>query len=189
MRGIPGLKPGQLIEILTGVKLWWIRLSSELFQITFQIEGANYYISQNAIGPCVFQVLRRGEEGHRVKGLIFTHVDDLMLMADPTIHNQLEEHIQNSQSMNGNATALTMWVEYHFTEEEINITQAGYVQSRPNKVKIPPHQAETDAVDAGTKEHNRSVVGSLGWRNKLGLTFSLWWPRLRRTKPLRPLWM
>ncbi|CAL1145601.1 unnamed protein product [Cladocopium goreaui] len=109
-RGIPGLQPGQLIEILKGVfglstspKLWWIRLSSELTQITFQVHGKDYRIIQNDIDPCVFQVLRVDGEGHQVCGLIFTHVDDLMVMADPAIQGR------DFPLMNGSVIALITW--------------------------------------------------------------------------------
>lgn len=175
VRGIPGLQPGQLIEILKGVfglstspKLWWIRLFSELTQITFQVHGKDYQIIQNNIDPCVFQVLRVDGEGHQVCGLIFTHVDDLMVMADPAIHGCLETSIQARFPVDEWERDRFDYVgcEYHVTKEEINITQTGYVQSRLNKVKIPTHQAETDVVDSATKELNRSVVGCLSWLAK-----------------------
>ena len=97
VRGLPGLIPGQLVEIVKGVfglstspKLWWIKLSTELLRIKITYDEVEIYVEQNEIDPCVF--LLKGRKG-RVVGAILTHVDDLMIMTEPGLHQALQESI------------------------------------------------------------------------------------------------
>jgi hypothetical protein len=56
VRGIPGLLPGQLVEILKGVfgpstpKLWWLKLLSDLLALEIVFAGQEYRISPEEIG-------------------------------------------------------------------------------------------------------------------------------------------
>ena len=87
-RGIPSLEPGQLIEVLKGVfglstspKLWWMKLSKEVLTIEIHHQGLHLTMKQNEIDPCVFMVCSQSTET-TVHGLLLTHVDDIMLMAE-----------------------------------------------------------------------------------------------------------
>ena len=95
------LLPGQLVEVLKGVfglstspKLWWTKLSTDLKGPKIKINGLEMvYIKQNPIDPCIFMLVDVRDE--RVRGLLLTHVDDLMLLTEreiqPVIHTQLKE--------------------------------------------------------------------------------------------------
>ena len=92
-RGMPTLEKGQLIEIIKGVfglstspKLWWMKLSGELtkMQITYRQEELK--VKQNPIDPCAFMIV---DAAANTRGWILTHVDDLMLMAEPGLDQEL----------------------------------------------------------------------------------------------------
>lgn len=133
VRGLPGLLPGQLVEILKGVfglstfpKLWWLRLSRELLEIKFTEGNVTYFLKQNDIDPCVFQVMgRRDGIDEGVCGLILTHVDDLMVMADKEIHEKLKQEIGRRFPVDEWEADSFEYVgcEYQITEDEVNIKQ------------------------------------------------------------------
>ena len=88
-RGIPGLQPGQLIEVLKGVfglstspKLWWMKLSKDLLNLEVESDEKKFHFVQNPMDPCAFMIV--GEE-KETKGLLLTHVDDIMVMASPDL--------------------------------------------------------------------------------------------------------
>ena len=72
-RGIPGLAPGQLVEILKGVfglstspKLWWLKLSKDLLSLKVKGEnGEDYVVEQNEVDPCAFRVCQTQLESGR----------------------------------------------------------------------------------------------------------------------------
>ena len=177
VRGIPGLHPEQLIEIVKGVfglstspKLWWMRLSQELTSIKIVMDGQTYGIVHNTIDPCAFQVVREGElcAQKRVCGMIFTHVDDLMVMSEPQLQGPIKEAIQKKFPVDDWEQDKFEYVgcEYVVKPDEIFINQTAYVQARLSKVKIPAHESEEELVDADTLEQNRSVIGCLSWLAK-----------------------
>jgi len=79
------MPPGALIEILKGVfglstspKLWWLKLSSELRSVVLNDGEEDVEVVQNDIDPCIFMLI--GKSTGAVKGVILTHVDDLLLL-------------------------------------------------------------------------------------------------------------
>ena len=116
-RGIPGLQSGQLIEILKGVfglatspKLWWLKLSGDLIHMKVKVEGVEYFMEQNEIDPCAFRLCHMEGERKLVEGMVFTHVDDLMVMASPKVMEALKSALSKIGFlwMNGRAESLSM---------------------------------------------------------------------------------
>ena len=172
-RGIPGLHRDQLVEILKGVfglstspKLWWIRLSQDITTIELTVEGKNYKVKQNDIDPCCFQIIREGDA--HVSGLVFTHVDDLMVMVEKQLEAPFHQAVQAKFPVDEWEKNKFEYIgcEYNISPEEIKINQTAYVHARLNKVKIPPFTDEKDLVDEETKNQNRSVIGCLSWLAK-----------------------
>jgi len=172
-RGIPGLRPGQLVEILKGVfglatspKLWWLKLSTDLLSLSIQCNGLFYSIEQNEIDPCAFRIMNTNT--NEVAGLIFTHVDDLMVMAEQDLVVKVQEAIQNKFPVDDWEGGHFEYVgcEYKVTENEITITQTGYVESRLNKIVVPSGCRDEDAATEDLVKQHRSVVGCLSWLAK-----------------------
>ena len=172
VRGIPGLQPGQLVEIIKGVfglstspKLWWLKLSTDLLGITVDQGGEKLQIKQNEIGPCLFMI--QNKEG-KVKGAILTHVDDLMVMAEPEIHQALKDAISAKFPVDDWEQDSFEYVgcEYQISKEEVVITQTGYAQSRLEKVKIDSSLQDTDAAPPDMLDQNRTAIGCLSWLAK-----------------------
>ena len=188
-RGIPGLAPGQLVEILKGVfglstspKLWWLKLSKDLLSLKVKGEnGEDYVVEQNEVDPCAFRVCQTQLESggaKKVVGMIFTHVDDLMLMGEAKLLPLLKGAIQSKFPIDDweNDKFEYVGCEYEIEAEKVTIKQTGYVLRRfpcPNM----------------SQPMRRSIV-SLGWPSRRDLTCSSWWPKhsvLRMIPQLRTL--
>ena len=172
VRGLPGLMPGQLVEIVKGVfglstspKLWWVKLSTELLQIKIPYGKEEVYVEQNEIDPCVF--LLKGHGG-RVVGAILTHVDDLMIMTEPALHQELQAEISKRFPVDDWETDAFEYVgcQYEIGPEEIKISQENYAQSRLEKVRIPGGLTDNDPAPEDMIQQNRTTVGCLSWLAK-----------------------
>eukprot|EP00435_Cladocopium_sp_Y103_P029489 s394_g7.t1 len=173
VRGIPSLEKGQLIEIVKGVfglstspKLWWLKLSGDLLQLRIEHEGEVYMIEQNEIDPCAFRLRRQSDR--KICGMVFTHVDDLLVMAAPGL-------LEKVKSSLGEKFPIDEWeqdsfeyvgCEYKVTPREVRITQTSYTQTRVEKVAIPSGAHDEDEADAELVLRHRSVVGALSWLAK-----------------------
>ena len=85
---------------------------------------------QNPIDPCVFMLVDAGEKDEkRVRGLLLTHVDDLMLLTEPKIqpivHRELKERFPIEEWEVSNFEYVGCEFECH--PEYINITQVTYM--------------------------------------------------------------
>ena len=105
VRGIPSLEKGQLVEIVKGVfglstspKLWWLNLSGDLKGLTVAGTDEEIYVVQNPIDPCVFMPV--GRESNRVRGLLLTHVDDLLLMTEDQLREPLQTKLKEMFPVN-----------------------------------------------------------------------------------------
>eukprot|EP00439_Symbiodinium_sp_Y106_P078417 s1097_g17.t1 len=105
VRGIPSLEKGQLVEIVKGVfglstspKLWWLKLSGDLKGLTVAGTDEEIYVVQNPIDPCVFMPV--GRESNRVRGLLLTHVDDLLLMTEDQLREPLQTKLKEMFPVN-----------------------------------------------------------------------------------------
>lgn len=173
VRGIPTLERGQLIEIVKGVfglatspKLWWLKLSSDLLQLRLQVQGEIYVVEQNEIDPCAFRIRRLRDR--LICGMIFTHVDDLLVMAAPEIFQEVKDRLSEKFPIDEWEQNSFEYVgcEYKVTAREIRITQTGYTQTRVEKISIPSGMQDDEEATADLILRHRSVVGALSWLAK-----------------------
>ena len=171
-RGMPTLQKGQLIEIIKGVfglstspKLWWMKLSSELCQMKLDFEGHQLHVKQNYIDPCVFMLV---DEAGNTRGLILTHVDDLMLLAEPGLDEMVQKTLSGLFPVDEweNGIFEYLGCEYECQEEVIYIRQLNYTQSRVEKVTLTQGMADDDPATAEQCEENRTTIGCLSWLAK-----------------------
>ena len=173
VRGIPTLEKGQLIEILKGVfglatspKLWWLKLSNDLLQLRLEVGGEAYVVEQNEIDPCAFRIRRVSDR--YICGMIFTHVDDLLVMAAPEIFQEVKDKLSERFPIDEWEQNNFEYVgcEYKVTAREIRITQTSYTQTRVEKIPIPSGLQDDDEASADLILRHRSVVGALSWLAK-----------------------
>ena len=169
---MPTLQKGQLIEIIKGVfglstspKLWWMKLSSELCQMKLDFEGHQLHVKQNYIDPCVFMLV---DEAGNTRGLILTHVDDLMLLAEPGLDEMVQKTLSGLFPVDEweNGIFEYLGCEYECQEEVIYIRQLNYTQSRVEKVTLTQGMADDDPATAEQCEENRTTIGCLSWLAK-----------------------
>jgi hypothetical protein len=152
--------------LATSPKLWWLKLSTDLLGLSIQCNGLFYSIEQNEIDPCAFRIMNNNT--NEVSGLIFTHVDDLMVMAEEDLVVKVQEAIQDKFPVDDWEGDQFEYVgcEYKVTETEITITQTGYVESRLNKIVVPSGCRDEDGASEDMVKQHRSVVGCLSWLAK-----------------------
>jgi len=172
-RGIPGLRPEQIIEVLKGVfglstspKLWWMKLSGDLKKMKIHFDGHTFHIVQNVIDPCVFQIINDKEQS--VAGLLLTHVDDLMLMAEPNLARHVQRKLKEMFPVDEWEENDFEYVgcEYHCSADKIEITQKNYIGNRVEKVTIGGGNNDAESASVEQVEENRTVIGCLSWLAK-----------------------
>ena len=172
--GIPSLQAGQLVEVLKGVfglstspKLWWTKLSTDLKSMKIRLpSGKVLFIHQNPIDPCIFMLV--DEEDETVRGLLLTHVDDLMLLTEaevqPIVHAQLKEKFPIDEWEVSKFEYVGC--EFEYDPEYVKITQLNYARNRVDKVSIQQGQLDSDLANREQVEENRTSIGSLSWLSK-----------------------
>ena len=172
-RGMPGLEPGQLIEILKGVfglstspKLWWMKLSGDLTQMKIAFKGETFDVVQNVIDPCCFQFIH--QKTGDVRGLLLTHVDDLMLMADSDFSKYLQVKLKEMFPVDEweNDKFDYVGCEYECMPDKVHITQKLYTGSRVEKIHVPSKTPEDQEATPEQMEENRTAIGCLSWLAK-----------------------
>ena len=172
-RGIPTLEEGQLVEVLKGVfglstspKLWWMKLSSDLNNLKVHYRNSTVEVMQNEIDPCVFMLRTQGQE--KVRGLLLTHVDDLMLMAEPELCKAMQRELSKSFPVDDWEENDFEYVgcEYSCKADRVEVRQKTYTNSRVEKVNIPAGSKPDDMANPEQIEENRTVIGCLSWLAK-----------------------
>ena len=165
--GIRGLEAGQLIEVVKGVfglstspKLWWMKLSQDLCKLKIAHEGSEMIVERNPIDPCVFML--RDATSKKTRGLLLTHVDDLMLLTEPVLTIKIQQELAKMFPVDEWQQDSFEYVgcEYKVSKGQVFISQKGYTESRVSKVTI------RDGVDREQVEENRTSIGSLSWLAK-----------------------
>eukprot|EP00438_Fugacium_kawagutii_P028405 Skav208339 [mRNA] locus=scaffold5193:38831:45910:+ [translate_table: standard] len=174
--GIEALHPGQLVEVLKGVfglstspKLWWTKLSSDLRALRFQLsDGRVLRIEQNPIDPCVFMLIDDLAKPYKVRGLLLTHVDDIMLLTEaeiqPVVEEQLKAHFPIDEWDKDDFEYVGC--EFECRKDYIRITQLTYAKNRVDKVTIHPGQHDDEPATREQVEENRTSIGSMSWLAK-----------------------
>lgn len=173
VRGIPGLHPRQLIEIIKGVfglatspKLWWIKLSTDLVTLVVEWNNEMFKIQQNEIDPCAFRVV--SEKDGRVAGMLFTHVDDIMVMAENGLDGAIKDAIAKHFPIDEWESDSFEYVgcEYKVEKDKVTITQTTYAKTRVEKVTLPSGINDEDEANPDLILQHRSTVGALSWLAK-----------------------
>eukprot|EP00438_Fugacium_kawagutii_P013250 Skav234490 [mRNA] locus=scaffold3731:121116:128177:+ [translate_table: standard] len=172
--GMPTLEPGQLIEVLKGVfglstspKLWWTKLSTDLVKLVFKIQDEELVFKQNPVDPCVF-MLQPKDQDNTVRGLLLTHVDDLLLLTEPALeeglHVELQRHFPIDEWDKRNFEYVGC--EFECRPESIKIRQVNYATNRVDKVELHPEQKDDEKATREQLEENRTSIGSVSWLSK-----------------------
>ena len=173
VRGIRSLEPGQLVEIVKGVfglstspKLWWLKLSKDLLSIRVVIGDEVFIVEQNEVDPCAFRLVE--EKARRVSGMVFTHVDDLMVMGEPALLAAFQQAVAEKFPVDDWESGSFEYVgcEYRVGQDCVEIKQTNYVETRLNKISIPSGLRDEDEVGKEHIDQHRSVVGCLSWLAK-----------------------
>ena len=168
VRGIPSLVPGQIIEIVKGVfglatspKLWWLKLS-----MVIELKDEAYGVEQNEIDPCAFRLVRKRDR--KVAGMIFTHVDDLLIMAEDELLAALKEKLAGKFPIDEWEQNDFEYVgcEYQIRADHVRITQTNYTQARVEKVNVPADLHDDEPASPELVQRHRSMVGALSWLAK-----------------------
>ena len=165
--GLPGLEPGQLLEIKKGVfglatapRLWWTRFSQLLKELTVERDdGETCTITQSRLDPCLFFVRAQG----RLCGLIAVHVDDLQIAHSKDcggILTAIQELFPVADWENMPYTFVGC--DYEQDGDDIRVTQGKYVRRRVEPFPIQRGLTNEDIGHAERKD-NMSAIGSVGW--------------------------
>ncbi|CAE7462138.1 GIP [Symbiodinium sp. CCMP2456] len=170
-RGLPGVPAGRLIEIIKGVfglstspRLWFEKLVKDILELKLQGDGDEFHFEQDLIDPCVFQLVDRSGT---TRGLLETHVDDLLLLTEEGLRKRVQERLSE-------AFPISEWEDDNFkyvgsTYEKnalgYKITQGDYVDERLKFIELPKGQNKEE-VDARLFHDNRTAVGCLSWLAK-----------------------
>jgi hypothetical protein len=142
-----------------------MKLSKEILAIKITINEQTLIIKQNTIDPCVFQVCDT-HEGGNVRGILLTHVDDIMLMTEKDLVEPIQKALQEKFPVEEWVADEFEYVgcEYKCTPTEIHITQKHYTAGRVDKVTakaLPDGSTSREQI-----EENRTSIGSLSWLAK-----------------------
>ena len=136
-----------------------MKLSKDVVAMDLNFKGERIDVRQNEIDPCVFQFCSRSDNS--VRGLLLTHVDDLMLLAEKEFSNYVQAQIQERFPVDEWQHNDFEYVgcSYHCTPDEITITQKTYAEGRVDKVSAV---SEVPGVVSKEQiEENRTSIGSL----------------------------
>ncbi|CAE7870148.1 RH20, partial [Symbiodinium microadriaticum] len=124
------------------------------------------YIVQNEMDPCIFMLT--GENDQEVKGVIFTHVDDLLLLCNPELMVPLQQELSGQFPVDKwqDSEFEYLGCSYKFEADRAVISQRNYADNRVEAVSIMQGQADGDNVTPEQKEENRTGIGSLSWLSK-----------------------
>ncbi|CAE7625738.1 unnamed protein product [Symbiodinium sp. CCMP2592] len=162
-----------LVEILKGVfglatspKLWWMKLSSELKDVTLHDGTETVEIIQNEIDPCIFMMV--GKDSGEVKGVILTHVDDLLLLCEKRLMKPLQQALSSRfpvEDWQDNSFEY-LGCHYDFGDNEVVISQEKYAEARVEPVHLIQGQPDEEDATLEQREENRTAIGSLSWLAK-----------------------
>ncbi|CAL1132729.1 unnamed protein product [Cladocopium goreaui] len=170
-RGLPGVEPGSLVEIVKGVfglsnspRLWWDKLAGELKNLDIIVNGIPLRLAHHDFDPCLF-LLQERDDPNKLRGALITHVDDLLIAAPPGEIQQLMKGlsaifpIAEWEQGNFEYTGSTI-TQY---DDVIEVHQKSYINFRLETVEFPAAYNLDDPADEVTKQDNMSTVGALSW--------------------------
>ena len=187
------LAAGQLVEVVKGVfglstspKLWWLKLSGDLKAMEVEVAGdEGLRVEQHYIDPFVFLLM--GRHSGLVRGLVLTHVDDLMLTVEPGLREAVQTRLRGLFPIDDWEDDEFDYVGCHYrcTPEAIYIDQQAYCSGRVDKVTILPGQA--DEAEASREQVEENRTSSLSWlakQTRPDLQFGVAQAQHRQNRPL-----
>ena len=99
--GLASLHPDQLLRITKGIfglpdspRKWWRRFRKDMLAVRLSVEGVEYKFVQNALDPCLFQLVPSDNEASEPAAYAGVHVDDILVAGD----KKMSEAIRNALS-------------------------------------------------------------------------------------------
>ena len=166
--GLPGLKPGQLIEIMAGAyglgdapAHWRKSLRGALLELGYE---------PSAMDPCTFKYMARNHAGARqLQGLVVVEVDEA--------HGAVLERLQQRFTFGKFVNLDTQESGASFNGRSIRALKGGgyaidmekFISERLNKVpfNLNGRKKDEDATDQ-EKDDARAAIGALTWAAKEG---------------------
>jgi len=171
-RPLPGLQPGQLIQVIKGVfglpdapRAWWEEFSSTI---------RSYGLVSTKLDPAFF--VYRGQDG-APKLLLIVHVDDILVAHDGSDESRrLQDRIRTRYPFGDWKVAIehpggvsycgrTVEVRTVAGIQEAYVQQRPFIESRLETIELTPARAKEleQPVTAVERSEFKSVLGSLQW--------------------------
>ena len=169
--GLTGVEPGSIIEIVKGVfglstspRLWWDRLAGTLCDLVVYYGEETLKLEQHYLDNCLFLLKN---ERNELRGMLATHVDDILMSAEPSLLKVMEEALSGIFPIDSWDCA-SEGLEYcgisvKQADDQITLSQEHYVNSRLATVEIPKGVNSSDPADEVAKMDNQSTIGALSW--------------------------
>ena len=169
--GLTGVEPGSIIEIVKGVfglstspRLWWDRLAGTLSELVIYYGEEVLKLEQHYLDSCLFLLKNEKKE---LRGILATHVDDILMSADTPLLSVLEEALSGIFPIDSWDKA-EEGLEYcgisvKQDAKGITMSQEHYVNSRLETVEIPKGVNLDDPADEVATMDNQSTIGALSW--------------------------
>ncbi|CAE7214247.1 GIP [Symbiodinium natans] len=168
--GVPGLHPQQLVRVLKGIfgltespRMWYDRLRQVLLGHVFYVGDKPCRLAQCPLDACVFFLQEDGKE--EPLGYVAVHVDDVILIAPSEVNLMLQEELSKLFPVDGWENNFFDYIGSHVAveENEITITQTGFVDGRLFSIPIEKGQEGQEPATEEQAIDNRSLVGALSW--------------------------
>lgn len=116
-----------------------MKLSKEILDIKMEGPFGRLHVIQNPVDPCVFQFIDQDDQ--QVRGLLLTHVDDIMLLTEEKLTRPIQEALQQRFPVDE-------WIAEEF------------------EYKVTAKCAPDGSITKEQNQENRTSIGSLSWLAK-----------------------
>jgi hypothetical protein len=168
--GLPGMVPGQLIEIIKGVfglatspRLWWKKLAQSLLEEVYHDQyGEEIQFVQHRLDPCLF--LLRDSQGELI-ALLATHVDDLKLACRKN-YLEVKYRIQERFPIGDWEQLPYTYTGSQYIREDngdLIVSQEAYVDQRLEPFKVTRGRYDEDKAEWEETADNQSAIGGVSW--------------------------
>ena len=170
--GLASLHPDQLLRITKGIfgvpdspRKWWRRFRKDMLAVRLSVEGVEYKFVQNALDPCLFQLVPSDNEASEPAAYAGVHVDDILVAGD----KKMSEAIRNALS---SIFPVDDWeinsFDYIGSHIEVNdsgvfISQEAYAGGRLFQIDIGKGQEDEEPASEEQRIDNQSLIGALSW--------------------------
>ena len=171
-----------IFGLSTSPQFWWLKLSQDLLELKISWKGDVLVVSQYPVDPCV-SMFRNVSQGRTLR-MLLTHVDDLMLMADPVLAQHLEKCLLEKFPIDEWQSGEFEYVgcEYKCASDEIHLNHRTNAEGRICKATLP----KDGTVTREARGENRTSIGSLTWiakQTRPNLQFAVPQAKKKQTDP------